>query len=224
MADSKHSIKIVGLCWTFWPWWKRLTTNFQGHSRNLCNALAAVARRLSTEFIDPEGIKAPVACRLIPLNKNPGVRPIGVCETVRWIIGKTVLAVIKSEILSATGALQLCAGQNAGCEAAIHALNSLYLDDSTEAILLVDATNAFNSLNRQVALKNISLNCPTILLYWLTLTDSPLLYLSEVTCCGLAKVQPKAIHSQWPCTPSHYTTDQHDTHRWYQSSVVRWWR
>ena len=142
--------------------WKRLTTNFQGHSRNLCNALAAVARRLSTEFIDPEGIKALVACRLIPLNKNPGVRPIGVCETVRRIIGKTILAVIKSEILSATGALQLCAGQNAGCEAAIHALNSLYLDDSTEAILLVDATNAFNSLNRQVALKNISLNCPAI--------------------------------------------------------------
>ena len=142
--------------------WKRLTMNFQGHSRNLCNALAVVARRLSTEFIDPEGIKALIACHLVPLNKNPGVRLIGVCETVRRIIGKTVLAVIKSEILSATGALQLCAGQNAGCEAAIHALNSLYLDDSTEAILLVDATNAFNSLNRQVALKNISLNCPAI--------------------------------------------------------------
>ena len=38
------------------------------------------------------------------------------------------------------------------------------LDDSnTEAILLVDASNAFNNLNRQVALANISVNCPAIL-------------------------------------------------------------
>ena len=38
------------------------------------------------------------------------------------------------------------------------------LDDSnTEAVLLVDASNAFNNLNHQVALTNISVNCPAIL-------------------------------------------------------------
>ena len=38
------------------------------------------------------------------------------------------------------------------------------LDDlNTEAILLVDASNAFNNLNGQVALANISVNCPAIL-------------------------------------------------------------
>ena len=30
--------------------------------------------------VDPKGLFAFVACRLIPLNKNPGVRPIGIGE------------------------------------------------------------------------------------------------------------------------------------------------
>ena len=32
----------------------------------------------------------------------------------------------------------------------------------TDAVLLIDATNAFNTLNRAVALHNISILCPTI--------------------------------------------------------------
>ena len=33
---------------------------------------------------------------------------------------------------------------------------------SNDAIILVDATNAFNSLNRQVALSNVMTLCPTL--------------------------------------------------------------
>ena len=35
-----------------------------------------------------------------------------------------------------------------GCEASIHALNEIYEEEATEAILMVDASNAFNRLNR----------------------------------------------------------------------------
>ena len=31
-------------------------------------------------------------CRLIPLNKNPSVQPIGMCEVIRRIVGKAVMA------------------------------------------------------------------------------------------------------------------------------------
>ena len=42
-------------------------------------------------------------------------------------------------------------------------MQTLLDDSNTEAILLVDASNAFNNLNRQVALANISVNCPAML-------------------------------------------------------------
>ena len=37
-----------------------------------------------------------------------------------------------------------------------------YLSESTEAVLLVDTTNAFNSLNRNAALHNIRHVCPSL--------------------------------------------------------------
>ena len=37
---------------------------------------------------DLNSIKSFTACRLIPLSKNPGLRPIGVGEVLRRIAGK----------------------------------------------------------------------------------------------------------------------------------------
>ena len=57
------------------------------------------------------------------------------------------------------GPLQVSVGQIAGCEAAIHAMRELFSD---AAALLVDASNAFNSVNHQAALDNISVLCPSL--------------------------------------------------------------
>ncbi len=103
-----------------------------------------------------------MACRLIPLNKNPGVRPIGIGEVPRRITAKAILKVVSNDIQSAAGPLQARAGHEAGCEAAVHAMKEIYSDKDTEAILLVDATNAFNTINRQAALHNIRVICPAI--------------------------------------------------------------
>ena len=40
------------------------------------------------EYVDPTGLAAFIACRLIPLDKNPGVHPIGLVETVQRIVGR----------------------------------------------------------------------------------------------------------------------------------------
>ena len=53
-------------------------------------------------------------------------------------------------------------GTIADIEAAVHVVRSAFQDDSTEGVLLVDATNAFNALNRQVALHNIRYLCPSL--------------------------------------------------------------
>ncbi len=59
----------------------------------------------------------------------------------------------------AAGPLQL---QIAGAEAAVHATREAFLNSNTEGVLLVDASNAFNSLNRQVALQNARYLCPSL--------------------------------------------------------------
>ena len=140
--------------------WRRICTSYHGASADLCNALAGLARRICTDYVDPAGLTAFMACRLIVLDKCPGVRPIGVGEVVRRIVGKAVLSVMGVEIQQAAGSLQLCAGQPSGCEAAIHALRHIFDDATTQAALLVDASNAFNNLNRQLALANIASICP----------------------------------------------------------------
>ena len=60
--------------------------------------------------MDPAGLSPFLACRLIALDKNPGVRPIGMCETARRIIAKAILSVTRGDIEDVAGSLNLCAG------------------------------------------------------------------------------------------------------------------
>ena len=59
----------------------------------LCDAVAELARKLCVSEVQPTYLRAFVAERLIPLDKKPGVRPIGVGEILRRIIGKVVTTV-----------------------------------------------------------------------------------------------------------------------------------
>ena len=142
--------------------WRHLCTSFRTASSDLCHSLALVAKRISTSFTDPDALQPLLNCRLIALDKNPGVRPIGIGETSRRIIAKAVLRVVKQDVMDAAGCLQLCAGQRAGCEAAVHAMREIFADDGTEGILLADASNAFNSLNHCAALLNMFHLCPPL--------------------------------------------------------------
>ena len=141
--------------------WRRLCSSFKSSS-DLCSALASVGKRLCTTCVNPDHLSAFVACRLIPLDKRPGVRPIGIGEVHRRIIAKAILVLLKQDILDVAGPLQVCAGQVSGCEAAIHAMRQTFADEETDGGLLVDAANAFNSINRQAALHNISVICPPL--------------------------------------------------------------
>ncbi len=132
-----------------------MCTSFWRASSDLCNSIAMVARRICTTLVDPQGLAPLLACRLIALDKNPGIRPIGAGETVRRIMSKAILRILGPYIREATGTVQLCAGQESGYEAAVHAMKKIFQEDDIEAILLVDASNAFNSLNGNSTLLNI---------------------------------------------------------------------
>ena len=96
-------------------------------------------------------------CRLIPLDKNLGLRSTGVSESLRRIIRKDVDLAIKEEVISSVKSLQVCAGHEAGCEAAIHAMDSMFKDENTDAALLIDAKNAFNLVNREAFIRNFKI-------------------------------------------------------------------
>ena len=109
--------------------WRRLCTLFGQKSNDPCSPLAVVVRRISTSFIDSSTLLAYTSCRLIAVDKCPGVRPIGIGEVVRRIIGKAVMRIVKYDLQHVVGAIQLCAGQDAGCEAAVHAMKQVFADD-----------------------------------------------------------------------------------------------
>ena len=104
------------------------------------------------EIEDPESLEAFLGCRLIPLDKNPGLRPIGIGETLRRIVGKAVMSVMKQDIQHGVGNLQLCGGHAGGCEVGVHSVVDLFNDEDTEGVIQVDASNAFNSINRKILL------------------------------------------------------------------------
>ena len=141
--------------------WKRilLSKNFGESSSDLCQTLTKVIKKHWTEQLSTS-LEGFLACQLILFKKNPGLRPIGVGEVLRRIIRKVIVSVVRNDITSSVGSLQVCAGHEAGCEAAIHAMHTIFEDEKTEAVLLVDADNAFNSVNRQVFLHNICIICP----------------------------------------------------------------
>ena len=88
--------------------------------------------------------------RLIALNKQPGIRPVGVGETWRRMMAKCLLKVAGPEAKTACGTTQLAAGLEAGVEGAIHAMRVLWEDHKKEedwGFLLIDARNAFNEEN-----------------------------------------------------------------------------
>ncbi len=107
------------------------------------------------------------------LPKNPGVRPIGIGEIYRRICAEAFLQTVKDDAMEAAGPLQTCAGLPSEIEAAVHAMDDLYEEEETECILLVDADNAFNRLNRSVVLKNINITCPIMAQYLQNIYGGP---------------------------------------------------
>ena len=65
--------------------WKRILTSdqFGNSSYILCKTFAEVIKELCTTEDLSSSLEALLACRLIPLNKNPGLRPIGIGEVLR---------------------------------------------------------------------------------------------------------------------------------------------
>ena len=143
--------------------WLKLLTSRKNPSSisDLREAIANLERKMCTA--DCKYLQPFINNRLVTLKTHSNnVRPIGIGEVLQGIIGKCVMDIAKEDVQKTVGNLQVCAGQHAGAEAAIHAMRELYNDKECEAVLLVDASNAFNTLNREAMMHNIGILCPTL--------------------------------------------------------------
>jgi len=117
----------------------------------LRETVAGLCHGLCNSIAPWDDIRALLASQLIALDKYPGVHPIGVGETLRQIVGKAICLVTCFDASGIWGSDQLCAGLQCGIEGAIHAMNELFdtnkPNSSGWGVLLIDASNAFNSLS-----------------------------------------------------------------------------
>ena len=144
--------------------WRRIliTKQFGTSSTDLGKAFPEIIKKLCTADNLLPSLEPFLACRLIPLAKNPGLRPVGIGEILRRITGKVMVSHIRKDLISSVGSLQVFAGHEAGCESIMHAMRKIYEEEESEAILLVDASNAFSSVNRKIFLDNIGIICPPL--------------------------------------------------------------
>ena len=74
-----------------------------------------------------------MASRLVPLDKNPGHRPIGVGQ----VMGKVVMSAFSEDVTTTSSDAQMC-GQSSGSEAAIHAIRKMFsTKNQTLSFLLI---------------------------------------------------------------------------------------
>ena len=93
-------------------------------SQELREELAAWTEWLANESPPWAAYRAVMGCRLVALDKCPGVRPLGIGEVWRRAIAKCVLVACGEDAKASCGSTQLCAGLEAGIEGAMHAVKS----------------------------------------------------------------------------------------------------
>ena len=63
-----------------------------------------------------------MACRLVALDKRPGVCPVKIRETLCRALAKLVMRAAEDQVKTACEDLQMCAGLKTGIEGATHAV------------------------------------------------------------------------------------------------------
>ena len=106
-------------------WRKMLTLKVFGScTSNLRKAIAGSIKYNCTNEIKFQNnitsLETFTGSRLAPIFKNPGLRPISIGKVLHRIAGKVAMGIVKDDVTKAVGNLQLCGGQDAGCEVAVN--------------------------------------------------------------------------------------------------------
>ena len=112
--------------------WQDALLRFGPSSERLRDSVAALGRQLANTIVPWVHVWALMANRLIALDKCPGVRPVGIGEALRRVLGRTVCMVTRSDLEDVAGIDQLCAGTIMGIEGAITLLEIYLMSTNRE--------------------------------------------------------------------------------------------
>ena len=130
--------------------------------------------------------------------KDGGLRPIAVGEVLRRLTSKCLARHVQEDAIHTLAPLQLGVGVKGGCEAIIHSVANIHEDISIPHdqrwTLLLDFSNAFNSIDRGCMFEEIRSRLPS-LATWMECCygSKPILHLEDQTilsCCGVQQGDP----------------------------------
>ena len=139
--------------------WRDVLLRYDSCSARCRDAVAPLVSLLGNSIVDWNWIQALLANRLIALDKCPGFRPIGIGKNLRRILSKVVCFITRSDAEEVCGSSQLCAGVQCSIEGAIHSVRDMF-NSNDWGLLMVDARNTFNSINRSSLLWNVRILWP----------------------------------------------------------------
>ena len=136
---------------------------------------------------------------LLPIKKKcGGLRPIAVGEVLRRLTSKCLSQAVHLDAIDILAPLQVGVGVKAGCEAVIHSVSHILEKQDLPAlsrwILLVDFSNAFNSVSRDHMFSALRLVLPGLSRWieWCYSSRSILRFgdHSLLSCCGVQQGDP----------------------------------
>ena len=103
-----------------------MITVLRDASSDLFKTIVNVARRKPTVVIVPDQLDSYNACRLVPLEKYPGIRPIGTGEVPQRLIGRLITKCLSQDLLELGSNKHLCLRQKNSIEFAIHSFREKF--------------------------------------------------------------------------------------------------
>ena len=162
-------------------------------------SLTGVINLLCAGKVPPDVIPYLCGALLLPcLKKNGGLRPIAVGEVLRRLTSKCVTRAVLPEANNILSPLQVGVGLPGGCEAIVHSVVDVLDDHSIppdhKHILMVDFSNAFNSVSRKAIFDEVRAHIPSITA-WMECSygSKPILLLGDqsiLSCCRVQQGDP----------------------------------
>ncbi|XP_061724753.1 uncharacterized protein LOC133530732 [Cydia pomonella] len=156
---------------------KELTSHCAGdNGPRLLESLTKLSNFLLRGMLNPQVSPYLYGASLCALEKKDGgIRPIAIGTTIRRLVAKLGCRAVRDEMATFLQPCQVGFGTPLGCESAIHATRHFAMahEHSDTVIVKLDIKNAFNTVERDVILKEVKNHTPSLYPFLFQCYSSP---------------------------------------------------